>query len=126
MPMAGCHKSRGKYIVTEELTLLLPDESGQYRPVWTVDKLPWQCGVGGQRMEMAYNGDKLSVVSFRHDWYYRPEGRVVVEVYDQTGQLFAGDLSFSSFWPTQSSCAEEENIPIEIYTHVNDLSATWK
>ncbi len=110
----------------QELTLLRPDESGQYRPVWTVDRPLWQRGVGGQRMEMACDGKTLSVVSFRHDWYYCPEAEVVVEVYDQTGPLFAGKLSFSNFWPTQSSCAEEEELPNKIYTHVNDLSVTWK
>lgn len=110
----------------QELTLLLPDESGQYRPVWTVDMLTQPGAAGTQYMEMVCDGKRLSVVSFQHDRYYCPEGRAVVEVYDQTGQLFAGELSFSNFWPTQSNCAEEENIPTEIYTHVNDLSVTWK
>lgn len=110
----------------QELTLLLPDESGQYRPVWTVDMLTQPGAAGTQYMEMVCDGKRLSVVSFQHDRYYCPEGRVVVEVYDQTGELFAGELSFSNFWPTQSSCTEGEDIPIEIYTNVNDLSVTWK
>lgn len=106
----------------QELTLLLPDELGQYRPVWTVDTLKQQKGLG----KITRNGTRLAVVGYREDWQSCLGGKVTVEIYDQTGPLFAGTVSFSNFWPTQSIYDNGDGIEINTYIHADDLFAVWK